>query len=307
MVKHVAETIMAPAFKSFNLSCTTETVSDSNDVVDMLLQGAFDTHIHGSPDIVPRKMSDFVLAQSAKMAGIKGIVLKNHVTPTTSRAKLVQEAVGDLHVFGGLVLNREAGGLNPAAVETELALGAKEIWMPTKSSVNELTKCNGDLTKSVPLTNEEGAFRPELFDILDLIAKEDAILGTGHLAANEIEKLVTLAKNRGVQRIIITHPEYELPKMPIDMQKRLARQGVMFERCFFACNPPMNLPLAAVVEQIKATGAELSIMATDFGQLFNDDPVAGFRRYIRTMLELGTPPEDIETMVKKNPAQIFGV
>ena len=52
---------------------------------------------------------------------MKAILVKSHVTPTTSRAQLVQEAVGStFRVLGGLVLNRQAGGLNVQAVETEL-------------------------------------------------------------------------------------------------------------------------------------------------------------------------------------------
>ncbi|WP_196592918.1 hypothetical protein [Pectinatus sottacetonis] len=30
----------------------------TDDIVEALLQGAIDTHIHASPDLVPRKMSD---------------------------------------------------------------------------------------------------------------------------------------------------------------------------------------------------------------------------------------------------------
>jgi hypothetical protein len=282
--------------------------SVSGDVVDVLLQGAIDTHIHGGPDIVPRKMSDADVARAAKKAGMRAVVIKNHVTPTTSRARLVQEAVGDIQVFGGLVLNKAAGGLNPTAVEVELALGAKEIWMPTKSSVQDISRNQGDLAKAVPVTDERGDFRPELYEILDMIAGKDVILGTGHLSAEEIEKLVVLAKQRGLKKILVSHPEFEIPEMPIEMQKRLTRQGVFFERCFYACtHPPKSLSPVALMEQIKATGVEHTIMASDFGQAFNDEPVTGLSRYIKAMLELGFSPGEIETMVGTNPAQLLGL
>jgi hypothetical protein len=279
-----------------------------DDVVEALLQGSVDTHIHGGPDIIPRKMSDMAVAHAAKTAGMRAVVIKNHVTPTTSRARLVQEAVGEIRVFGGLVLNKAAGGLNQAAVEVELALGAKEIWMPTKSSVPDITLNRGDLNKGVPVTDEKGAFLPELYEILDMIAQKDVILGTGHLTAGEIEKLATLAKQRGVRKILVSHPEFEIPEMPIQMQKSLARQGVYFERCFYACtHPPKKLSPVVLMEQIKAVGSEFTVMASDFGQAFNEEPLTGFRRYIQTMLQLGLSREDIEIMVKKNPAQLLGI
>ncbi|HWQ60908.1 MAG TPA: DUF6282 family protein [Negativicutes bacterium] len=284
-----------------------ETTAPANsEVVDLLLRGAIDMHIHGSPDIVPRKLTDAGVVRAAKSAGMSGVILKNHVTPTTSRAGILQELIGNIQVFGGLVLNKAAGGLNPNAVEAELALGAKEIWLPTKSAINEIRQHNGDPGQAVVLTDENGRFRPELHEIMDLIAQKDAILGTGHLEAGEIEKVVALAKERGIKKVLITHPEYPaLPGMPVAMQKRLARQGVYFERCFVACTPPTSLSPAEIAAQIRATGTELSIMATDFGQAFNEEPLAAFKRYIGAMLASGISPRDIETMVKKNPAQLL--
>lgn len=279
----------------------------SDDVVEELLHGAIEMHVHGSPDILPRKMSDLGVARVYKTAGLKGVLLKCHITATTSIAAIVGEAIGDFHVFGGLALNKMVGGLNPTAVETELRLGAKEIWMPTISAVNHIKLFKGNLAAAVPLTDESGAIRPELYEILDLIAQKDAILGTGHLTSEECEKVVALAQTRGVKRIIITHPEFECPNMSVEVQKKLARQGVLFERCFYASNSPQKLLPKIMAQQIKEVGADVSIMATDFGQDFNEEPLVGFRRYIRTMLDFGISPEEIEKMVKYNPAQIMGI
>ena len=41
-----------------------------------LLKGCIDTHIHGAPDVVPRKMDDLALARDAAKAGMRGLVLK---------------------------------------------------------------------------------------------------------------------------------------------------------------------------------------------------------------------------------------
>ena len=278
--------------------------------VNSLLKDAVDMHIHSSPDVTPRKMSDLEVVKSYMEAGLKCVLFKCHVTPTTARAALAGPATGNFKAFGGLVLNRMAGGLNPAAVDTELALGAKQIWMPTLSSELHIKINKGNPANAVSIKNGKGALRDELFEILDLIAAKDAILGTGHLTSDECEQVVELALKRGVKKILITHPEYEMPAMPVDVQKKLARKGVMFERCFFASNPVPGqnvVPPAVVAEQIRAVGAGVSIMASDFGQAFNEEPVKGFRRFITTMLGMGIPEGDIEVMIKKNPEKILGI
>src|SRR5262249_29416379 len=71
----------------------------------------------------------------AAAAGHRAIVLKSHDSPTASLAWAVQRDVGDaIAVFGGICCDREVGGMNPAAVEVALELGARIVWLPTLSS-----------------------------------------------------------------------------------------------------------------------------------------------------------------------------
>lgn len=274
-------------------------------VAKNLLLGSIDFHIHGGPDVRPRKMSEITIAQAAKQAGMKGVIIKNHVTPTTCRARLIQEMLGGYLVYGGLVLNRPAGGLNPSAVEVELKLGAKEIWLPTISSVAQIQLNKGNLASAVPVTDERGAFIPALIEVLDLIAQAGAVLGTGHLAPEEVEKMVCLARQRKVQKIVITHPENNPPAMPLDMQLRLVKQGVFFERTLLSALPPRKITLEIMAEHIKAVGAETTIMATDFGQAENEEPITGLIKFMKSMVAFGIPAEQIATMVQKNPAQVL--
>ncbi len=278
--------------------------------ISKLINGAIDCHMHGSPDVTQRVASDLDLARAAKAAGMKGILVKSHVTPTTSRARLVQDVVGKgFHVFGGLVLNTQAGGLNIAAVEAEIKLGAKQIWLPTLSAVNQAVISNRDTSHCVPVFDEAGKLKPQLYDIFDLIAKADIVLGTGHLSAAEIAEIVPIAMQRGVKKVLITHPESRLIKMSLEMQKDLARQGAFFDRCFFqmSVTGAAALPPEAMVAQIETTGHECSIISTDFGQVSNDPPVEGLKKYIQVLLQHGVSYPALEVMVKKNPALLMGV
>jgi bifunctional DNase/RNase len=47
-----------------------------------------------------------------------------------------------------------------------------------------------------------------VFDILDLVKAYNLILATGHLSGPEVKALVIAAHDRGLRRIIVTHPFY---------------------------------------------------------------------------------------------------
>jgi hypothetical protein len=53
---------------------------------------------------------------------------------------------------------------------------------------------------------------------------------------------------------------------------------------------------------IKTIGSERCILSTDLGQPQNPTPVEGMRLFIATMLHHGLTPDEINLMVKKNPA-----
>lgn len=274
-------------------------------ILDDLITGAVDMHVHSSPDVVARKLTDIGVALKAKQAGLAGVLLKGHYCATASRAALAQESVPDIRVYGGLVLNQAVGGLNPCAVETELALGAKEVWLPTISAVNHLRFNRQNLVKSVPIVDDHGKLLPALYEVLELVASANVILGTGHLSVAETEQVIAAASEKGVRKILVTHPEWEVTAMPIAIQQRLAAKGVYFERCFYASNSPQKLPVNEIVNQIKAVGAASTVLSSDFGQTFNEEPVVGFRRFVDCMLKGGITPREIEIMIKKNPGYLL--
>ncbi|MCH8864215.1 MAG: hypothetical protein IIB13_02465 [Chloroflexi bacterium] len=57
-----------------------EKVDDSP--VGKLLKGAIDSHLHFSPDSMPRRYNALESALKAQEAGLRGIVIKNHTYPT---------------------------------------------------------------------------------------------------------------------------------------------------------------------------------------------------------------------------------
>src|SRR4029453_974401 len=102
-----------------------------------LVCGAVDYHVHVAPDFVARRISDIELAGRCLETGQAGFGLKSHYISTTERARVVAAVVPGVVVLGTITLNRSVGGLNPLAVEVAARQGARIVWFPTVSAVNE--------------------------------------------------------------------------------------------------------------------------------------------------------------------------
>jgi hypothetical protein len=226
----------------------------------------------------------------------------------------------DIKVFGGIVLNRYVGGINPYAVDACLRSGGKTVWMPTvdanyhaqkygrtgKYSVQELDAKGSEIGISV--LKENGELIDELLEILDLINQYDAVLGTSHLSPKEIIKLVDTAKQRKVERICLTHPFVKVPGVDLKFLREVIPKGVFAEFGFCTITPMWaDATINQVKEAILALGAEHCIIMSDGGQIHNPWPHESLRIFAQCLYEKGIPYKDIETMMVQNPRQLMGL
>ncbi|MBN1285030.1 MAG: hypothetical protein JXB47_06510 [Anaerolineae bacterium] len=275
------------------------------------LTGFIDLHIHTAPDSTPRLLDDFDAAREAAAAGMRGVLIKSHSTLTADRAALAQKHAGAaVEVWGGLALNDPVGGLNPAAVQCAIAFGAREIWMPTRNTRNENRRAGkGDVGLTV--LDEHGAVCSAAHEVLRLIAEADLILGTGHISPAETMALIPAAREAGVKRILITHPDAPGTDFSLDQQHRLVRLGCLFERCWVFTTPVvrhMNKQIdpARILNNIRQVGWETTVLATDYGQADNLSPVEGLRAFAAACLADGFTSAQVRRMGAENPAGLVG-
>ena len=104
-----------------------------------MLEGAIDIHVHADPDSRGRFIDAIDVARLARSRGMRAIVLKNHYEPTASLAYITRKEVPGIEVFGGIALDLQVGGINPAAVENMARVKGgwgRIVWMPTLTSEN---------------------------------------------------------------------------------------------------------------------------------------------------------------------------
>ncbi len=276
------------------------------------LNGVIDMHVHTAPDVCQRTYNDLELTAAAVRAGARAIVIKGHHCSTMARAALCNaynRAAFDSNAFvmyGGLTLNYEAGGLNPKAVQTALEMGAKVIWLPTVDAENDCRKHGR--AGGIRMTDGRGVLLPELRRIFMLIKDYDAVLATGHVSPEEIRCVVDSARNIGVQKIVITHPEYWVVDMSLEMQKELISDyNVVLERCFmqplksgqWVSNAERNL------EAIWKLGAESTVLSTDCGNPSMPPWEESMRQYLQFMADHNVSPEELRSMTKTTPARLL--
>src|SRR5436190_17474353 len=162
--------------------------------------GVIDFHVHSHPDVFGRNMDDIDIAQLARSKGMRGLVLKNHVTTTADRAALVMKVVPGIEVWGGIVLNNAVGGVNPNAVEWMHRMygsRGKVVWLPTFESDKHLKTLVSKDAKGIEVA-PNGQVTPDMEAILKIIARENLVLATGHVHPYEVLAVLKRARELGV-------------------------------------------------------------------------------------------------------------
>lgn len=292
-----------------------------------LVRGAVDYHVHVAPDFVDRRIDDLTLARRCLQTGLAGFGLKSHYTATAERARVVAAAVPGVTVLGTITLNAAVGGLNPLAVEIAAREGARIVWFPTVSAVNEqreLTEARaarnvpvwvafelslrdaGVRPDPVPVVDDRGRLTAEAERVLEVIARHDLVLCTGHLGRDEIFAVVAAASERGIRDVVVTHPEFPSQSLEPSDQLELADMGALMERVFTTAYTGKTT-WERVFEATRAVGVERTVWATDLGQRANPPVEDGLALMADAFLDAGFTEDDVRAMAVTNTRRIAGL
>jgi hypothetical protein len=291
--------------------------------IDAILKGAIDPHVHSGPSIAPRALDHLDLVRQMSEAGFAAVVTKDHDYAGVATAALITKHYPELHtkIFSGIVLNNVVGGINPHAVEHTAAMGGKIVWMPTLAAENHL---RWEKTASfahpastqkmraatpVPVLDVDKKVLDSVKEVLDVIAKNEMVLASGHLHVSETWMVFEEATRRGVKRLIFTHPE-EIVDASLNDVKGIAAMGAFVEHsiCMFLEGSKFKVASSEDLRHhIEAAGIDQTIICSDLGQVGVFSPLEGFRRGVALCIELGYNDEDIHKMVSSNAARVLGL
>ena len=231
----------------------------------------------------------------------------------------------NLEVFGGLIMEPYAGGLSVEAVKVALKynygdnLNTRFISMPTHHTrfIAKAENRSEDYIKSCLYIPEIGGLPDPLPEILELIAKYDVVLNTGHLSGEEAIRLIEFAKLRGINRILVPSSHYEP-----EIVKEISNQNCYAEFSFLFTSKATEVGLTHIDEEkhkaqpvkiekmknlIKSAGINNTILSSDCGLSILPIPVEGFARFLLNIKKQGFSEKEIKIMSSVNPSSLFKI
>ena len=295
------------------------------DRVAQILEGAVDLQVHPAPSPLPRRLGALGAGELAGEAGFDAIVVKSHHHSTVMDVLALQaDGRGDgggARVFGGIALNSAVGGLNPHAVDLALKMGGRIVWFPTIASPQHIAhhRAHPDLKfpklavklepeEPIDVFAEDGKLKPEVHRILESIADADVILASGHLAPASITAVFEAAREKGVKRMLVNHPNFVI-EASYDDARRWVDLGAVIEHSLCMYDDASSFyhwDLDTLVKWIEAVGADHSTLGSDLGQEGNPLPPDSFRKIVGALLDRGMPERDVRRMVSDNPRRLLG-
>lgn len=290
--------------------------ADSFDT-DGLLQGVSDIHLHAAPDSKARLGNELEFARTAHKAGYQSMLFKSNDFSCHDRAYLIRQELPDFEVFGSLCMNRVHGDkVNVFAVEKAIATTdnlCRCIWMPTQDAVYQNIRYHGK-KEGIAVLDDNGAVLPEVVRVMEICAEANIIFATGHSSPEESIVMARKAREVGVKKFVVTHANSGIWKMTNEQIKRCIDLGAWVEYSYITnlWGPGTGLPdFERMSDNEFATFArivpERSIITTDLGQVGMLHPVAGMRRCIIALLENGLSKQQVDFMVRTNPAHLVSL
>ena len=280
------------------------------------LDGMVDLHIHPAPSIQKRKFTAMEALKFAHEEKMAGIVLLDHTYNTTMVADTTNEMGFETEAYGTIMLNEAVGGVNASVVEIALALGTKQIQMPTYSSKGH-QDAYGDDQKIFPyrkrakpayILDDKGRLIPEVEEILELVKSSDAFLGSGHLSPKEVDVLVKRVKELGLM-FVANSVSTDMPGYPIEDQKKWAGDNVFMEHDYLATTdvPHQTTPIEVVLDQIRAVGAEKCVLGSDAGTIKLPNNVECMKGFISRLMEAGLTEQELDHIARRVPKILLGI
>ena len=299
-------------------------MSEAEDaVLDRLLRGAVDPHAHPFPSPFPRRIDIEEAARQYEQAGFRAFVAKSHHHSTATEVALLERhglRDATVRTLGAIALNNQVGGLNPHAVNLCLAFGGKVVWFPTIASPAHIEHSRGQSLKfpnaRLPMLPDEpidifqdGRLKPEVHQILRMVAEADAVLAGGHMPPAWILALFRAAREAGVTRMVMNHPNFVIEASK-DEALEAADLGAVIEHSICMYDEESTFyqwEIGVLVDWIRTIGPQRSQLGSDLGQENNPLPVDSYRKICRRLLDAGMGEEEVRMLVADVPARLLGL
>jgi len=306
------------------------------EIVEELLRGVIDVHIHGAPlgGWLPGRPKMLDTCVEASRVGMKALVFKDHNTMNVNCAIIVQDVLNAMaadvssrgetftpvEVYGGVVLNYAVGGMNLAAVKTALDYGrCKEIWLPSLDAAHQKEAMGRD--GGIRVTTGPDQLTPEMIGVLEMLhdynnnRKNDRCsLSSCHVSNEEKADILRYVRKKQLNvDVMLDHVTQEMTILTPSEAKEMIDLGGYLQFAECSCVPwagmqdwiiAFDYSFNLIKELLREKGPEHLMLISDAGQPGNE-PIQGWRMFLKTLLAQGISKEHINIMAKDVPYGIL--
>lgn len=286
-----------------------------------VLDGAVDLHVHSGPSPFPRRLNHVEASYDAARINMRALLIKSHHHNTAMDVLAMADQLKDAPtpIYGGVALNSEVGGVNPSAVSVAIKMGGRAVWGPTVSSKQHIKAHSHDdgfptlgsnfEEKEETVWAADGNVSAETVRVTQLVAEADVMLTGGHLDVESQRALFATAKENGVKRMLLHHPDF-IVDVPENEVEELLGYGAFVEHEMSMYHKDVvapGFPITQLVDWIEKIGPERTVINSDLGQNINPMPVDGYIYVIQQLLDHGVKEKAIRQMICHNTAFLLGL
>src|SRR6266566_4995722 len=209
-------------------------------------------------------------------------------------------------VFGRSMDDEEAASLYKERGLEALVLKNHVVRFPTFDADNHV-KHFKDAPEGIKVLGADGTVLPAVRDVLKICAEQKLVVHSGHLSPTEALALIEAGRDAGVNRMVVTHAQFEVVNMSLEQMKKAASMGAKLELCAMGTlmGPEAHLAwmrhwrrvkVEETAAAVREVGAQNFVLATDLGQTGNPSPADGLQLFVTDLMKTEVSKDDITKM-----------
>jgi hypothetical protein len=299
------------------------------------VKDTIDIHCHAHEG----QQDALALAQHASKQGMRGLLYKTipgRDRPMQTLQRLQEsldrwceaEEVAPIAAWAGYNVAPTNRPPSAAATREQLEAGVTAVWMPVAMHANTLHQVGGrpiwwgaskDPYEQVPpmpweealklghyLLDEHGRLKPEIREIIHLVADHGAALFFAHATHPEIFAMAEEVDRLGITRAVVDHPFSPFVDLSVEQMQQLARVGVYMNFTFDEISPLLGVDPYRMYQAIRAVGVEHVTLSSDAGEPLFPNSVECMRLMRAYMRAFGLTEEELHQVTTVNPAHVVG-
>jgi hypothetical protein len=221
-------------------------------------------------------------------------------------------------------------GKPPSAAETreQLEAGVVGVWMPVAMHANTLHQVGGkpiwwgeskNAYEQVPpmpwdealrighyLLDEHGNLKPEIREIIHMVADYGRTLFFAHATHPEVFAMAEEANKVGLKQMVSDHPFSPFVDLSVEQMQELAGFGATMNFTYDELSPLLGVDPFRMYQAIRAVGPEHCTLSSDAGEPLFPNSVECMRLMRGYMRAFGLTEDELKLMTTTTPARLCG-